>query len=84
MTKDEIKVKKLIHSTGLKFNLTDKQVEQIINSQYEFIKEKMIELDINDENVKTNFLLKYLGKLYIDIEKTKTKLKREDERRKTT
>ena len=60
------------------------QVEEIINSQYEFIKSKIIELDIQDENVKTNFIIKYLGKLYVDLDKTRNKLKRENERRKTT
>ena len=84
MNSNDLKVKKLIHSTGLKFNLTDRQVEEIINSQYEFIRSKIIELDIEDENVKTNFIIKYLGKLYVDLDKTRNKLKRENERRKTT
>lgn len=68
------KVKQLIHKIGLNNNLTDKQVEEIINSQYEFIKEKIIEIDINDVEIKSNFLLKYLGKLYIDRDKLKNKI----------
>jgi hypothetical protein len=72
-------------SLGLPLHVTlYKQVEEIINSQYEFIKSKIIELDIEDENVKTNFIIKYLGKLYVDLDKTRNKLKRENERRKTT
>lgn len=68
---DELKIKQLIHKIGLKNNLTDKQVEEIINSQYEFIKEKITELDIEEDNIKSNFLIKYLGKLYIDKNKIK-------------
>jgi len=71
---DEKKVKQLIHRIGLKYNLTVKQVEEIIYSQYEFIKEKIIEIDINDVEIKSNFLLKYLGKLYIDRDKLKSKI----------
>lgn len=75
------KIKQLIHRLGLKNNLTDKQVEEIINSQYEFIKEKMLEVDIESENLKSNFLLKYLGKLHIDVEKVKNKKQFYEQRR---
>lgn len=68
------KVKQLIHKIGLNNNLTDKQIEEIIDSQYEFIKEKIIEININDVEIKSNFLLKYLGKLYIDRDKLKNKI----------
>jgi hypothetical protein len=81
---NELKIKNLIHSIGLKFNLTDKEINEIINSQYEFIKEKIINLDLtkeeNNEELKTNFLLKYLGKLHIDVKQVKNKLKEKNER----
>ena len=78
----EKKIKQLIHKIGLKYNLTDKQVEEIINSQYEFIKEKILEVDIEDEdNLKSNFLIKYLGKLYIDVRKVKNKREFYEQRR---
>ena len=78
----ELKIKQLIHKIGLNNHLTDKQVEDIINSQYEFIKTKIIELDIEEDEPKSNFLLKYLGKLYIDKNKIKSK-KESYERRNT-
>jgi hypothetical protein len=62
--------------------ILDKQVTEIINSQYDFIKSKIIELDFteNKEDLKTNFMLKYLGKLYLDVEQTKGKINRYNER----
>lgn len=70
MTKaDEIKVNRLIHSIGLKYNLTDSEVKEIVESQFKFAYEEIRKLDFENEdieNLKTNFLFKYLGKLYID------------------
>jgi hypothetical protein len=67
---NEKKVKDLIHSIGLKNNLTDEQVRNIVESQfrftYETIKNIPIEELSNEEvtNLKKTFYYKYLGKLY--------------------
>jgi hypothetical protein len=61
----------LYHKLGLRYNLSDSVIKDIITSQYEFIKEKMVSINFKDieneedfDKLKTNFLLKYLGKLY--------------------
>lgn len=68
---DEEKVNKLIHSIGLKYNLRDSEVREIIESQFRFAYEKIKELDFKDKSdediklMKTNFYFKYIGKLYV-------------------
>ena len=70
MTKsDEQKVNALIHSIGLNNNLRDCEVKEIIESQFRFTYDKIRSLDLKEksiEEIKTNFIYKYLGKLYID------------------
>ena len=66
---DEQKVNDLIHSIGLKNNLRDLEVRQIIESQFRFTYDTIRSLDLTEkqiEEIKTNFIYKYLGKLYID------------------
>jgi hypothetical protein len=72
----KIKVKNLIHSIGLKYNLRDIEVLEIIESQFRFAQEEIKNLDFKKEDIKTNFIYKYIGKLYIDT-KTINKLKEE-------
>jgi hypothetical protein len=73
---DEDKIKILIHRIGLKYNLQDNIINKIINSPYQFTREimKALELDnINSEEefnkLKTNFIYLYLGKLYTNFDK---------------
>lgn len=76
MTKsDEIKVNKLIHKIGLKYNLRDSEVREIVESQFRFAYEQIRNLDIDGDidDMKTNFIFKYLGKLYIDKKQLKKK-----------
>lgn len=68
---DEDKINKLIHSLGLKYNLQDEVIKKIINSPYKFTRNKISELQINDDitqeeynKLKTNFIYLYIGKLY--------------------
>ena len=73
---NEKKVKDLIHSIGLKNNLTDEQVKNIVESQFRFTYETIRSLDLTEkqiEEIKTNFIYKYLGKLYIDNKTFKIK-----------
>lgn len=69
---DEVKVKKLIHRLGLKYNLRDEEIKQIINSPFEFAAEKYREMDLKSittedelDNLKTTFLFKGFGKLFV-------------------
>jgi len=68
------KVEDAIHSIGLMNNLTDKQVKDIVESQFRFTYETIKGLDIEKlteeeiDNLKTNFYYKYLGKLYTNSE----------------
>lgn len=77
------KIKQIYHEVGLRNNLRDNEVKEIIESQYKFIKEKIESIDfrsINNEEefnkLKTNFLLKYLGKLHTNYP-TLTKVKKQ-------
>ena len=65
------KLDALYHRVGLLNNLNAKEVKKIVDSPYEFAKEKINELDLKEVKeeaqftvLKTNFLFKYLGKLY--------------------
>lgn len=72
MTAQEKIINSIIHSIGLKNNLTDDAVKDIINSQYKFIYETIKAMNFEEmteeeiENNKTSFLLKYIGKIYTD------------------
>lgn len=79
MTKaDEIRVHKLIHKLGLKYYLRDSEIKEIVESQFRFTSEEIKNLNLEEdiETLKTNFIFKYLGKLYID--KKQLKKKKED------
>jgi len=78
----EEKVNQLIHSLGLKYNLRDVEIREIIESQFKFAQEKIRELELTGltreelEEMKTTFYFKYIGKLYIN--KNTFKLKEDD------
>lgn len=86
---DKIKVKQLIHSIGLKYHLTDETIKNIVESQWEFAYQKMVTMDWDDihteedlDKAKTNFLFKYLGRIYVSmIQINRLNKRREDERR---
>jgi len=71
---NDIKIKALMHRVGLLTGLPDAEVENIINSQYAFIKSTIEDINFKEvktkeelDAVKTNFVLKYLGKLYTNF-----------------
>lgn len=77
---DEEKINKLIHSLGLKYNLRDAEIKEIIESQFKFTFEKIIALNLDIkkeelEQLKTTFYFKYLGKLFINENTFKEKKK---------
>lgn len=68
---DDSKVKILIHRIGLKHNLQDEIIDKIVKTPYKFTREKISQLEINDDiteeeynKLKTNFMYLYIGKLY--------------------
>ena len=68
---DKIKVDALIHSLGLKYNLRDEDMKQLVNSPFLFTYEKLKELDISEvkteedlAKLKTSFLYKSFGKIF--------------------
>lgn len=73
---DEDKVKMLIHKIGLKYNLQDNIINKIINSPYQFTRETIKSLELDNieseedfEKLKVNFIYLYLGKLYTNYDK---------------
>lgn len=73
---DEDKVKILIHKIGLKHNLQDSVINKIINSPYQFTRETIKSLELDNikseedfEKLKVNFIYLYLGKLYTNYDK---------------
>jgi len=78
------KVKDLIHSIGLMNNLVDKDVKEIVESQFRFAYKTIRELNfegLTDEEIdslKTNFYFKYIGKLYTDSEIIKRHLRKDE------
>lgn len=84
----EKKLKKLYHSIALKYNMTDDELKELVNSPYEFSREKIRALQLDDveeeefNKLKTNFMYRYLGKFYIEYrrilyERRKKKLREE-------
>lgn len=72
---DEKKVKALIHSIGLKYGLQDDVILKIVNSPYKFTRETIGQLKLDEiqakeelENIKTNFIYSYIGKLFVDFD----------------
>lgn len=68
---------KILHSVGINNNLRDHEVKEIYESQFKFIFETIRELDLFEgsneelEKLKTNFQIKYLGKLFVNKERIK-------------
>lgn len=79
---DESKVNALIHRIGLKHNLRDIEVKQIVESQFRFMFEQIKSVKLDDikedevDTLKTNFFLKYLGKIHTSPARIKGVIKR--------
>ena len=65
------KLKALYHRLGLKYRLSDHIIKEIVESQFEFIYSKISKIDFRSiqteeefEKLKTNFIIKYWGKLH--------------------
>jgi hypothetical protein len=75
-------VKDLIHSLGLKYQLSDDIIREMVESPYLFSAEIMRTLDCSEitteeqlEQIKTNFYYKGLGKLHIPFNRIETRIK---------
>ena len=81
---------RLYHKVGLQTMVRDQFVKEIIESQYKFVREKINELEFNEniteeefKQIKTNFTFKYLGKLYTNYRIVSNYLKRKKNGRKS-
>lgn len=82
---DDIKVKKLIHSMALKYNMSDEDMKNLVNSPYEFAYDKMKSLKLNKietreqlNNTKTNFIFRSFFKIVVDWYTVKGKKHRQN------
>lgn len=78
----EKKLERLYHKIGLTNNLSREEVRKIVESPYELAKEvingleiKTIETEEEFNQIKTNFLFKYLGKLHTNFKTIKGRQK---------
>jgi len=69
---ENIKIKKLIHTIGLKYNLSDSIIKEMVESPYKFIEEIYKKLDLNDirdeeelKKLKNVFMIRGIGKLFV-------------------
>lgn len=76
MTKDRV-MKAILEDIAKEFGLTVKEVEAVFESQWDFIAETIVDLDLMDiteeefEDVKTNFNVPALGKIFTTFKKVK-------------
>lgn len=74
MPVNQKKINRILHSVGLLNNLTDREVAEIYESQFEFIYNTIRSQEIENateeelEDMKMSFMLKYIGKIYTDAD----------------
>ena len=88
MIKDRV-LSRIFKEAAEKHNLTEKQIENIYNSWGLFIRRKIIELDFNGiqtdkefKELKTNFNIPHIGKLYTNFKQLNYKRNQSEIRRK--
>jgi len=71
MSKEDERIRKLIHKLGLEFNLQDDVIRKIVQSPYKFTRETISNLSIDGieseeefNKLKVNFIYLHIGKLY--------------------
>lgn len=81
---DKKKIKDLMHSLALKYNMRDKDFKNLVESPYEFTNKTIKELDLGEVEeeedlieVNTNFVYMGFGKLYIDKKMVIKRVKRD-------
>lgn len=63
-------IKQILKEIAAEFNLTQREVQEIYESQWDFVHEKIEDIDFNDvteeefDELKTNFNIPGLGKFY--------------------
>lgn len=82
---DDKKINALIHSIGLKYGLQDEVIKKIVNSPYRFTREVITHLDFDNieteeqfNELKTNFIYRYLFKLYTNYDKLERNRKQKE------
>lgn len=71
---DKLKINALIHKIGLKYNLTDSVIKDIVDSPYIFTVETIKELNLDNIKteeelsvIKSNFLYRAFGRIYVSF-----------------
>lgn len=79
---DKSKVDILIHKFGLKYHMSDKDIKRLVESPYEFTYEEIRKLDLTTvsteeqlKSLKTNFLYKSFGKIYVSFTEIERNIK---------
>lgn len=82
---DKQKLAALIHKIGLKYNLPDEVIKELVNSPYLFTYGKVKELDLSKvaseeelEEIKTNFYYKGLGRLHVPFNRVSRRNKQRE------
>lgn len=71
------KLKPLRVKLARKYGLTEEQISEIVDSPYGFTEETINNLELDNlteeefSQLKTNFIYKYIGKLYINLKTLK-------------
>ena len=71
---DTDKVKKLMHSIGLKHKVQDSVVNKIVNSPYRFARETIVSMELNEINSEEEFSKLKTYSIYKKILNQKEKL----------
>lgn len=72
---DDLIVSSIIHSIGLKNNMVDSVVREIVEAQFRLAYQEIRKIDLSStqeetiNELKTNFYFKYLGKLHVEADK---------------
>lgn len=78
MTKRNRKLRSVIHNIIKEHKINDEQFNEIVNSPYAFTKDTIEKLDLKEINeeefnkLKTNFIYKFIGKVYTDYKTVKS------------
>lgn len=82
---DDDKIKKIIHSMALKYNMSDDDMKNLVNSPYEFTYNKIKEMKLDEistkeelDNTNTNFIYRSFFKLVVDWITIKGKINRKN------
>lgn len=63
MKKRQIPIENMIHSLARKYNLTNKQITEVEDSMWKFVREQIVNTNTETEK-SSNIYLRFLGTIY--------------------